>query len=240
MNNIFAIDPGACEDFKDLKYLLDYFGYSEGRFVGRIPKKWEKMVYSHIADWPDGAKHKASELLIKFCNHHPLLSLGYQYEPERSWLENAMDAKGKNLVTDVIAVRGCSADSTPIDEVDRDYFGRWGGRQFEALSSPEGYADAAMILLSESQEVVIVDPYLGTFNGGFKSVLSKMAVVAARAKKCKKFIVYTLCKGAKTSHLTKGAPHFFKPIIDCGVAVEFNVVEMNGNPAADDHGRFIF
>ena len=48
MNEKFALDPTACCDAQELKYLLEKFGFGQGRFLVGYPVKWRKLPDQHI------------------------------------------------------------------------------------------------------------------------------------------------------------------------------------------------
>ena len=239
MNEIFAVDPKAFSNALELKYLFERFGFHEGRFVGQLPKKWRLMAEDHIRNWPDGARKSAQVLLDKYYRDR-VIRLGYPYQSDLPWLDNAIDAKERGAVADVIAARESGDKVSTIDDIDDDYFRRWGGRQFEVMSSAEKYAHAASLLLSYSHEVVFVDPYIISFRGDFQRVLEEMALMAKAGSKCNCFKVFTINDRSTIDQIKKAAPRFFRPIYERGIAVEFSVLQDVGDPNADDHSRYLF
>ena len=238
MNEIFAIEPTSFDDDRDILHVMDRFGFHEGRFVSEFPKKWVRLVYEHIDTFPDLKRKKAEVAFAKY-RHNCLVPVGYPYSPDKTWIENAREAKEHNVVADVIAsrVHGDGAQST--GSIDAEYFAQWGGRQAEILSSARNYADVASMLLLLSHEVAIVDPYIGCFESRFQVVLEEMAMIAARGR-CRKFLVFSMEDRSTTEQIARGARSFFLPVLKLGISVTYRVLRDIGKPDADNHGRFVF
>ena len=69
MNDIYAIDPRAPEDLKDLKLLSELFGFAHGRFVAEYPADWVYFLQSRLKEMGALDQSRASILLNKFLKN---------------------------------------------------------------------------------------------------------------------------------------------------------------------------
>jgi hypothetical protein len=237
MNELFAIEPTSFEDYKDIKLLLGQFGFHHGRFVAEYPKKWVRLVHEHLATLPDMERKRAVTVFESYRKDRTIRR-GWPYVTEKSWIENAKEIKERRLIADFIVARNDDSEFATPDLDEEDYFKSWGGRQARVLSNPENYASAASMLLQESYEVAIVDPYISSLGNRFQLVLKQMAMVAM-AGKCRKFYVFTLDDRSTLEQVERGARQFFGPICDAGIAVTYTVLRDMGRVEADDHPRFL-
>lgn len=237
MNELFAIEPEAFADHRDVKYLLEQFGFTEGRFVAEYPSSWVRRVFDHLRTLPD-YEHKKAEAAFNRYRGTLLVPTGYPYSGEISWLHNARNAKAASAIADVIASRNndCGA---PTPDIDKEYFFKWGGRNAQVLSSPQGYASAASVLLRLSHEVVFVDPFVICFASRFQAVLMEMAKLARSGGKCDRFFVYSLEDRSSAEQMTRGARAFFAPIAASGIKVTFVALRDVGHKSATPHPRFL-
>lgn len=237
MNELFAIEPTAFVDHRDLKFLLARFGFSEGRFVAEYPKRWIRLVFDHLSTLPDVERSRAVALLQKYKEDR-LLPSGSPYLQEMSWIENAQATKKSGQVADVIVARE-HGGIFPTPDVDIEYFHDRGGRTANVLSIAEEYASAASILLRLSHEVAIVDPYIHSRpTKGYQRVIESMATQAAKGK-CRSFIIFSLDDGTGLDRTEVVVRQFFASVCKLGISVKYVVLRDQGSEDADNHGRFM-
>ena len=240
MNEIFAIEPEAFNDHRDLKLLLGQFGFSEGRFIAKFPGRWRKLVIEHLQNLPDVERSRAVSILQKHGSDS-IISMNHDYQPKSSWLENAIFLKNNEKVSDLIVSRNNAGPHPSIDEVDKEYFYRWGGRQADIMSSANGYAEAAKILLQESSEVAIFDPYYRELNSRYKKVFDQFVNVALGGK-CRHIKVLTMEDEKSTStpeQMRRACNQFFLNAQGNGISVTFQLLRDTAVSEADNHGRFL-
>jgi hypothetical protein len=242
MNDLIAIDPTAFSDARDVKYLLEHFGFSEGRFIAEYPKKWVKLVHCHLDTFPTMEAKAAKEKLEKYRKSgFRFASPKADYKPDESWLGNALTARAERKLSDVIAARDNPAGQPSPDDIDEEYFSKYGSRQCEVFSTADEYAKVAYRLLAVSHEVVFVDPYIISYGERFKRVLERMAEVALLEGKCITFKIFTMEDGKSSpNQIERGAKQFFAEITASGIRVEFFVLRDIGHREADNHARFMF
>lgn len=237
MNELFAIEPTAFADHHDLKFLLGRFGFSEGRFVAEYPKRWLRLVFEHLSSLPDVERSRAIALLHKYKEDR-LLPTGSPYAQERTWIENAQATKESGQVADLIVARE-HGGAFPTPDVDIEYFHDRGGTTANVLSTAEGYANVAEILLRLSHEVAIVDPYIHSRpTKGYQRVFESMAKHAINGK-CRSFVIFSLDDGATYDQTEPVVRQFFASVCKQGISVKYVVLRDRGSEDADNHGRFI-
>jgi hypothetical protein len=102
VNDIYAIDPRAPEDLKDLKLLSELFGFAHGRFVAEYPVDWIYFLQSRLKEMGALDQSRASILLNKFLKNTLPVEGGYLRS--KDWLSNALELqnrehKFKNIIT---------------------------------------------------------------------------------------------------------------------------------------------
>lgn len=246
MNELIAIEPAALATLESMRYLMERFGFHEGRFIAEYPnKRWEKMVYEEIdRRLPDVEAKKVKELFVKYRHSAGrVASISTSYDQKMPWHTNACAAKQQQVIADAIVEHENDMGLTAAHDIDEEYFTRLGGRQIRVLSSAHEYAKLSERLLATSHEVIFFDPYIITFANRFKNVMLEMARVSQRHGKCKLFKIFTLRdRFLKESdeQVIRGANAFCKAIADIGVKVELNILRDIGDHHADDHGRYLF
>lgn len=48
MNEEFLVEPTGFNSALELKYVLEKFGFFQGRFIGKFPKDWKKQIYQNM------------------------------------------------------------------------------------------------------------------------------------------------------------------------------------------------
>ena len=89
MNEIYAIDPSAPEDLKDLNMLSELFGFSQGRFIAKYPDDWVAFLKNKVGQMSSIDQSRASVLLQRF--HEKSLPVSGTYFRGRDWLSNAVN-----------------------------------------------------------------------------------------------------------------------------------------------------
>jgi hypothetical protein len=102
VNDIYAIDPRAPEDLKDLKLLSELFGFAHGRFVAEYPVDWVYFLQNRLKEMGALDQSRASILLNKFLKNTLPVEGGYLRS--KDWLSNALELqnrehKFKNIIT---------------------------------------------------------------------------------------------------------------------------------------------
>lgn len=191
MNEEFLVDPVGFNSALELKYILEKFGFFQGRFIGQFPKSWKKQIYENIDKFPDLEQTRIRILLKK--NEDCLVPSGQNFDATLPWLNNAhQQVKQKNF-EGIIAASSNEWDYPTLDEVDHDYLK--GGHDIRILASSNNYTNIAQRLLQLSHEIVLVDPYLKLYRDGCEHVLKDFLGIAQQGK-CRSFVIWARHKEA--------------------------------------------
>lgn len=194
MNEKFALDPTACCDAQELKYLLEKFGFGQGRFLVEYPAKWRKLLYQHIDTFPPVEQQKAKRFVEK-AHERGMLRSGLPFDPAQSWVSNALGQKRQGHLTQVIAE--APPDAIASADVDDDVLGDSRGTRVPATAA--ALVEVAQPLLDVSGEVVLVDPYFSLAYPKCLKVLRGM--IAAVGPRPVRFVVF-----ARAEHFSSKTP----------------------------------
>lgn len=158
MHAIFAIEPDAINNWQDLKYALEKFGYSKGLLIARFPKTWMRLVIE--ACKRNGVRDvelKRIEEKLRQAKDDRLVRMGLPFTGD-DWLINAKndvvcDSLSAVLVRDKLETDRfhCLAD---VDEALFD-----NRRDVQVKRNAETLAETAHYVLLSSDRIVLVDPY---------------------------------------------------------------------------------
>ena len=194
MNEKFALDPTACRNALELKYLLEKFGFSQGRFLVEYPAKWRKLLYQHIDTFPPVEQQKAKRFVEK-ARDRGLLPSGLPFDANQPWMSNAIAQKRQGQLTQVIGE--AHPDALASTDVDDDVLGDSGS--IRVLATAENLIRLAQPLLDASGEVVLIDPYVCLAKSSYLKVLSGM--IAAVGQRPVRFVVF-----ARDEHFSSKTP----------------------------------
>lgn len=241
MNDLFAIEPTAFEDHKDLKYLLSKFGFYEGRFIAEYPNSWIKQVYSHLDKLPDIERSRAMDLLKRFRDGR-IISSGLPWIDQKDWLGNVISLKEDQKIADAIVARSHTGKFQSPDLDDSYFEENWDSRQSKVMSDADGYASAASMMLRLSHEVAIVDPYIfkNKYQIGLVKVLKKFADTA-RTGKCKRFIIFTMVDSETTTGamVERWVNNCLIDAYNLGIQISLYLLQDIDQAGADDHARYL-
>ncbi|MBE0435783.1 MAG: hypothetical protein IBX56_08275 [Methylomicrobium sp.] len=185
MNEEFLVEPTGFSSALELKYLLEKFGFYQGRFVGQFPKSWRKDVFEHMGSLPDIEQARIRSLMEQHKNC--LVPSGQGFLPNISWLENAHQQIEQNNFDGVIAASRNAWNYPTVDSVEMDYLR--GGHDIRVLASSANYTNYTRRLLQLSHEIVLVDPYLQLYSDRCAQVLKNILAVAQQGK-CRSVVIW--------------------------------------------------
>lgn len=185
MNKEYVIEPSAFHNAIELKYMLEKFGFLQGRLLVQYPSAWFKNVYDQIQNWPDLEKHKAKIILQKA--KESIVPAGQAYEPSITWLENANNIYDAKKIDGVVASEFNAWGFPIIADLDEGYFDS--GRDIRFISSVQNYIQVSSRLLQNSHEITLIDPYLGLYKKGYADVINAFIKTGQKGK-CKSFVIW--------------------------------------------------
>jgi hypothetical protein len=188
----FAIDPASINRWEPFRYVFDNCGYEHGRLISRFPKKWKKMVYEACEDCGEIEKKKIEERLVNIDGK--FYKNSRDYDSSKDWLINA------ELKHGIIPFRAIISSDNPRNIDDILLIGdlhsethNWKiDKDITIERTPNDLAKCAEALLSQSEEIVFVDPYYGPENERYRRTLEKYLQIVKRNCKNIRRIEYHL------------------------------------------------
>jgi len=235
INQKFALSPEVLLEPLELILILSKFGLSEGRFISRLPDGWRQQVIQEFEKRNLGTiemvrirRHLQS--LKERCG---ILNVSIEYKEELSWLKNALQAKSKGLIDDIIsddASHGLSAK----DIIDSDSLHEC--RDTKITWTADEMIKVAMPLLSLSEEIYIVDRFIQLRSKGPDGYLTffKKIIEATQSKKIK-LIIYCAQESFNQTDSEKNLREKISPLLSCRQSIEFFLLPNYVAP----HERFI-
>ena len=159
MNELYAIDPLAPKDIKDIKALFGKFGMANGRFIANFPKYWVSELLLYWDQFGQIERNKIVTLIQN--NRDAFLNVDADYKKIKNWSENA--AALKSLVGKISGVLASNPNSLNLptlesylwDGVDSND----GSRGGHIPMTVDAYLWATRPLLELSSEVHLTDSF---------------------------------------------------------------------------------
>jgi len=170
----FALDPNAISDWQSFRFFIDQFGSSKGRLISRFPKKWKRLVYEALVEKkPTDLDRSRIEERLKNIDDR-LLSGARVYEPELTWIANAVNQHSVKPFRAIITVDSSSEPhqitAQDVDETNSN----WNvPTNISVVRTAEAMATAVGPLLEISSEIIFVDPYFDPEKRRFRRPLEK-------------------------------------------------------------------
>lgn len=190
MNKEFAVEPTAFENALQLKYILEKFGFFQGRFIVSFPSKWVKQAYDHVQRFPEMEQLRARRLLERYAKSSVVPSGGLAYEPTLPWTDNVFRVAEDNpslFNGGVIAANFNSLGYPTVHDLDDDFFDA--SHDTRVPGNTENYGRVAKRLLQMSHEVVFVDPYLRIDRLPCEKVMKRFLAIAQQGN-CRSFVLW--------------------------------------------------
>lgn len=185
MNEFFAADPACLSTPGDLRYLLGLFGPQAGRYLVAYPSDWEKMVRQQFEALPELELARVKTILRRAREGVAFLhNASLPWVPELPWIENAVIVKTKKppRVDEVIGAATVSG-VLPFDELALP------PTSDEMIRpTPEEYERVCRTILTVSDEVFLVDPYLSPLDEGIRPVLEKLLIRVGGSARCRSVV----------------------------------------------------
>lgn len=245
MNEIYAIDPRAPEDFKDIKFMLGRFGMREGRFIGKYPSDWIELVLGNLQKCADLDRSRLIRILDLHKNE--MIDVEGDFIRSRDWLDNVSarstggNGFSKILTTDPNPLNLESLRSFLWDEISSSDESRGAHIPMEV----NAYLSAVRPLFVLCAEVHLADPYFQLrrdgvhIDRGRSLVLREFLRSADNLGKCESFIIHFSREMSKKESeqersIESDLNHFISDLGIRNIQIGFDIKEDM------PHGRYIF
>ncbi|WP_374603703.1 hypothetical protein [Niveibacterium sp.] len=180
MNELFAADPDALDDWKDLRHLLSHFGPFTGRYLACYPNDWLFRTRKRFnLDTEINIKRVSLLLQVAKESRSVLQNRTLEFNDSLAWFDNAIryTKPPQNKFYRVIAQEKCAPSTIDIATLSLP---PTADEQIEA--KPSEYARACRTICMLSPRLWLVDPYLNPCKRDFAPVLQALISEAAKGK----------------------------------------------------------
>ncbi|MCA9678712.1 MAG: hypothetical protein KC464_27030 [Myxococcales bacterium] len=178
----YAVDPSVLSDWNAVRYFLDAFAPSKGRFIARYPRAWKRLVWNNVAGRPDREKKQIEVRLGSLKDRCFAPRSGAPYDSARPWLENAVGENARAPFRAIVAAAGAAGnvlDATSLDET----VDLWRVESGALVPRDEAsFVDVLRLLLQVSKRIAIVDPYFRPDKRSSVRVLAALCEAAGPSK----------------------------------------------------------
>lgn len=189
MNELYAIDPKAPEDLKDIKAMLEQFGLSHGKFIANYPEDWTRMFNEHVQHLQGLDRSRFVRLLD--LHKDALIHVNLDFRRAKTWIENASQAKAaRKGISRILAtdpnLLGIETLKQFLWETDSENTSRGA----HIPMSTDAYCKAVAPLFQHSTEVHLIDPFFqlrrptGDIHIGREGVLRAFIIEAENSNRC--------------------------------------------------------
>lgn len=158
MHALFAIEPDAINNWQDLRYALEKFGYGKGLLIARFPKTWMRLVME--ACKRNGVRDvelKRIEEKLRQAKDDRLVRMGLPFAGD-DWLLNVQkNAVYESLTAVLVRNKHALERFHCLAEVAEALFDN--RRDVQVKRSAQALAEAARYVLLSADRIVLVDPY---------------------------------------------------------------------------------
>ena len=172
----YAVEPAAIgSSWETFRYLIEKFGFQEGRLISRFPAKWERLVIqaAKTADIGDIAFTRITEKLRKEKGIK-IINSGREYAPDLgSWIANARAVHVEKPFHAIIAQGNYKEDKIVAPEdLEETHSLMIAPRSRNVPRTSRKLAGVFLPLLLSAYEVDIVDPFFDLQNQKYTNLLS--------------------------------------------------------------------
>lgn len=191
MIKYFGVEPQAVNRWERFRYVMEKFGYSQGRVVARLPKRWISELLDCLDGVGDIERQRFIEKLRKYKEDR-FVSVGDS--GGGSWVERAMRLRAQGVIDEILLSAQSAAmhpefASSTLEFVDEDFFEVQ--RELRCESTTENLVSAATPFLLHASEITLVDPYFKLGSTGNRKVLEAFVETACRGGRCRQITVLT-------------------------------------------------
>ena len=176
----YAVEPAAIgSDWQTFRYLIEKFGFDQGRLISQFPKHWLREVYQAAGGFSDLQKKRVEEALNQ-AKKHKIVRTGRSYDPSLGgWLDNALAEHGREHFHAIIAAANPGGDACVLrsDEVDDSHALMACPRERAVPRDVESLAGALQGMLHFGARILFVDPFFDPYKATHKSVFLHLLTI---------------------------------------------------------------
>jgi hypothetical protein len=240
MHAIFAIEPEAINNWQDLRYTLEKFGYSKGLLIARYPKTWMRLVMEACRSRGVGdIELKRIEEKLHSAKDDRLVRVGLPYEGS-GWLESVNSEAVLSQLSAVLVRNQVGLDKFHrIDDAHENLFEN--RRDFCVKRNANALAEVAKYVLVVSDQVVLVDPYFQSRRKCIKVLNAMLSICMANGDLPNHIFIFT--DHSTDSRQSAVVKLDYEGLLNAWVqrGIRFTIFRVAGNQLEQDfHARYLF
>lgn len=188
----YAVEPAAIgSSWETFRYLIEKFGFQEGRLISRFPSKWERLVIeaAKAAGVGDIDFSRITEKLRKEKEERiKIINSGREYDPNLgSWIANARAAHAVKPFHAIIAQGNHKEDEIVAPEnLEENHPLMIAPKSCNVPRTSRRLAETFLPLLLSAGEIDIVDPFFDLQSEKYTNLLSLLLSSMYDSRKNKK------------------------------------------------------
>ena len=173
----YAVEPEAIgSDWQTFRYLIEKFGFDQGRLISQFPKYWFREVYQAAENLSDLQRKRVEEALNE-AKKNKVVRTYRPYNPDLAgWLDNAFAEHDREPFHAIIAAAnpGCHARVVRSHDVDDGHMLMVCPRERAVPRDIDSLAAALHGMLRFGGRIVFVDPFFDPYNPAYKRVFFRL------------------------------------------------------------------
>lgn len=162
MHAIFAIEPSAINNYHELRYIVEKFGWSKGLLIAKIPGKWDSLVRDGLkANGVKPRELKRIEAILEKAKRDATFKLGLPFQQDETWLNNVFSSEILNSLDAVLVAEELQLDKcVSLVSVSGEMFEN--RREVQVERRSENLAKAAEYVARANKTIYLVDRYFSS------------------------------------------------------------------------------
>ncbi len=168
----YALDPALLTNWKDFRYLVEKFGWDQGRLIARYPKKWKRLVYCLLTDCREIERKRIEERLKQIDDKIIKRQEVNPFDNNKTWLENSLIEHHRKPFRAILSKHFSENKEFILNGEDIDETRElWKAPNKTVLKDGRTLASKLALLLASSQRILIIDRNFKPKEERFRKVL---------------------------------------------------------------------
>lgn len=240
MHAIFAIEPDAINNWQDLKYAMEKFGYSKGLLIARFPKPWPRLVIEACDRRGVGDLERARIVeKLRQAQDDRLVRMGLPFDGD-DWIANAKQDGVRDRLSAILVRDKHDAERFHcFADVEESLFDN--RRDMQVKRSAQALAEAARYVLLSSDRIVLIDPYFEAKPRCCKVLQAMIKLCRENGHQLAEIVVYT-AKDTQKRHANHDAAAYEKLLSnDLAQDIKLRIFLLSAEALDHDfHARYLF
>ncbi len=240
MHTLFAIEPQAINNWNDLRYVLEKFGYSKGLLIARFPKTWMRLVMDACRENGLGdLELKRIEEKLRQAKDDRSVRLGLPFSGD-NWLMNVQSEEVLANVEEILVQEKHDSERLHcLADVDEALFDN--RRDVRVKRNAQALATAARHVLLSTDRIVLVDPYFESKPKCCKILDAMVDLCIQQEHRLSEVVIFTALRTDERSIelITADYQRWLHHVLEQGVCLRIHLLP-DGYLDQDFHARYVF